>query len=525
MRNRGNGKGGGIAACGLVPEDMGVSRKVLDEDYILQVALLDPAARGEVEKTFIEPYFNVDQGGLIPTVDDYRDVPLLEVRPPDVARYFVRVKPDVLARFAEEKKLAAAKPDLADRDIEDEFVYQNSHPAEQPVLCLAGRQAGVRRLPRPEPADRQDRRLRRGGRAVLSHGRHAGPRLDRPPALSDQGPRLASRRRAPLHRTERGPGPQRRLRQLPFGVRVPGRPRHLSRSSSPTPRSRSCCSISGTGFTSIPIGIHHRGPGPDDRGRTSTGSPPKSSRSTARSRRPTSMPRPTALGSSSSPAAWPRREQFQLMGITDTAMLRPQVFALQEGEVSIGLICSEKQAIDATLASLAQRRFPLHACGRHVLECPRRQFDRRRGISADGLAQRKWKARSGEQGAASSEQRRQAAGGVSPYTLKVTDKFGGAVATTAGQRHCDLTVPVRVPANVGSDRAALDEAFAAVDAGQLFGYLREQVPAMDYDRLRWFTEQLACEANRRNPTAGHRRPDAGHRPPLSRRATRSGVRC
>ena len=47
-------------------------------------------------------------------------------------------------------------------------------------------------------------------------------------------------------------------------------------------------------------------------------------------------------------------KQFQLMGITDTAMLRPQVFALQEGEVSIGLICSEKQAIDATLASLAR---------------------------------------------------------------------------------------------------------------------------------------------------------------------------
>src|SRR3974377_2625211 len=37
MRNRGNGKGGGIAACGLVPEDMGVSPKVLHEDYILQV--------------------------------------------------------------------------------------------------------------------------------------------------------------------------------------------------------------------------------------------------------------------------------------------------------------------------------------------------------------------------------------------------------------------------------------------------------------------------------------------------------
>ena len=42
-----------------------------------------------------------------------------------------------------------------------------------------------------------------------------------------------------------------------------------------------------------------------------------------------------------------------MLGITDTSMLRPQVFALQEGEVQIGLVCSEKQAIDATLRSLA----------------------------------------------------------------------------------------------------------------------------------------------------------------------------
>ena len=49
-----------------------------------------------------------------------------------------------------------------------------------------------------------------------------------------------------------------------------------------------------------------------------------------------------------------KNDQFQLIGITDTAMLRPQVFALQEGEVQIGLICSEKQAIDATLISLTR---------------------------------------------------------------------------------------------------------------------------------------------------------------------------
>jgi len=47
------------------------------------------------------------------------------------------------------------------------------------------------------------------------------------------------------------------------------------------------------------------------------------------------------------------KKQLQLIGITDTAMLRPQVFALHDGQVQVGLICSEKQAIDATLRSLS----------------------------------------------------------------------------------------------------------------------------------------------------------------------------
>ncbi|MBN2417928.1 MAG: glutamate synthase, partial [Deltaproteobacteria bacterium] len=46
-------------------------------------------------------------------------------------------------------------------------------------------------------------------------------------------------------------------------------------------------------------------------------------------------------------------DRLQLIGITDTAMLRPQVFALHDGQVQVGLICSEQQAIDATLKSLA----------------------------------------------------------------------------------------------------------------------------------------------------------------------------
>ena len=106
MQNRGNGKGGGIAAAGLVPEELGVSREVLDEHYLLQIALLDPDCHAEVERQFILPYFDIALSTRQPHIDDYRDVPGLEVRPPDVHRYVVRVKPDVLERFAEATGLA-----------------------------------------------------------------------------------------------------------------------------------------------------------------------------------------------------------------------------------------------------------------------------------------------------------------------------------------------------------------------------------------------------------------------------------
>jgi glutamate synthase domain-containing protein 3 len=49
--------------------------------------------------------------------------------------------------------------------------------------------------------------------------------------------------------------------------------------------------------------------------------------------------------------------EVRLIGITDTSMLRPQVFALQQGEAgqpSIGFAASEKQAIDAALQSLSE---------------------------------------------------------------------------------------------------------------------------------------------------------------------------
>src|SRR5512136_2809803 len=52
MHNRGNGKGGGIGALGFIPETLGVSRQILDEDYMLHIALLDASIPNELENTF-----------------------------------------------------------------------------------------------------------------------------------------------------------------------------------------------------------------------------------------------------------------------------------------------------------------------------------------------------------------------------------------------------------------------------------------------------------------------------------------
>ena len=55
MHNRGNGKGGGLAAVGLVPEKLGVDQKTLDSDFLLQIALLDETVLPELEARFIRP--------------------------------------------------------------------------------------------------------------------------------------------------------------------------------------------------------------------------------------------------------------------------------------------------------------------------------------------------------------------------------------------------------------------------------------------------------------------------------------
>ncbi len=514
MRNRGNGKGGGIAACGLVPEDMGVSRKVLDEDYILQVALLDPTARAEVEKSFIEPYFDIDQGGLIPTVDDYREVPLLEVRPPDVARYFVRVKPSVLASFAEEKKLAS-RPGLSERDVEDEFIFQNSirlntqyyaslgdkrafvvsHARNLLIVKIVGFAEAAVQYYRMEDTRAHvwiaHQRYPTKGRVWHPGGAH--PFIGSNEALVHNGD-FANYVSVCEYLAGRGIYPQfltdTEVSVLLFDLwnRVYRYPvEYIIEALAPTTE---------TDFDRLPsekqriyrqIQAAHIHASPDGPWFFII------ARSLAETR------------------------QFQLMGITDTAMLRPQVFALQEGEVSIGLICSEKQAIDATLASLAREdsRFTPVADT---------YWNARGGSSTDGGAflLTVSPVESGEQGAGSGEQangnghssplppgegqgvRAGSNGNGSPhYTMKVTNKFGGTVATLPGQRHCDLSVPVMMPASTASNDDPLTKALTPVIVGRRTAGSQEEWTARGGSTfsatpcLRWITTHCAGLSRRR----------------------------
>ena len=484
MRNRGNGKGGGIAVCGLVPEDLGVSRKVLEEDYILQVALLDSDARGEIEKDCIRRYFDVDAGGLIPTVDDYREVPLLEVRPPDVARYFVRVKPKELDRFAEKKGLE----DLSRREVEDEFVYQNSvrfnrqlyaslgdkrafvlsHSRNLLVVKIVGyAEAAVQYYRMPDMRAHvwiAHQRYPTKGRVWHPGGAHPFVGLNE--ALVHNGDfanyhsvseYLAGRNIFPQFLTDT------EVSVLLFDLwhRVYKYPlEYIIEALAPT--------------TELDF-----------------------DRLAADKQRIYRHIQATHVhGSPDGPwffiiaRSLPETNEFQLLGITDTAMLRPQVFALQEGEISIGLICSEKQAIDATLASLAGEdpRFTPIAD---------KYWNARGGSHTDGGAFL-FTVSPGQQAAGS----RQRAEGNGRYELRVTDKFGKPVSTLPEQVHCDLSVGPITPSQTNGDLTAIEKAIADADPDGLFGYLAGQMTEMDYDRLRWFVDQIAERTASETPGLG-----------------------
>jgi len=133
MRNRGNGKGGGIAAAGLDPAFFGVTPAVMAHDTLLAIAYLNPAARPQVEAQAIAPFYDIDHVFAVPHLDDFRALGL-ETPPPEAVLYFVRPKADALTRFAEEKGLTGLPADA----VADEFVYQNSYRLNRAFYASTG---------------------------------------------------------------------------------------------------------------------------------------------------------------------------------------------------------------------------------------------------------------------------------------------------------------------------------------------------------------------------------------------------
>jgi glutamate synthase domain-containing protein 3 len=154
--------------------------------------------------------------------------------------------------------------------------------------------------------------------------------------------------------------------------------------------------------------------------------------------------------------------QFQLIGITDTAMLRPQVFALQEGDVQIGLICSEKQAIDATLISLEQ-------------EDPRFR----------PVADKYWNARGGsytDGGAFIFSLKDDGPGG---KRLVCADKFGKVIETTRDKAICDTSKALKSTAESRAMEEKLRTMLAQADAAPgVFACVRDNMVRLDADGFR-----------------------------------------
>jgi glutamate synthase domain-containing protein 1/glutamate synthase domain-containing protein 3 len=409
MHNRGNGKGGGIAAVGFIPEQLNVSREVLDDCYMLHIAYLDPGCRKDVEKKYVDPVFDVKKSSKLDTVDDWKSVPGLEVKPPDVYRYFVRTKASVLNKFITDNNLEL----LDRRDSEDELVNQNSFklnhefyvaPKNQMAFVMShGRNIMILKVVGFAEAVTQYYKIddlcahvwiahqRYPTRGRVWHPGGAHPFTAMNMALVHNGD-FANYHSVTEYLKQRNIYPQfitdTEVSALMFDL------------------------LSRTYKYPVEYIIEALGPTTElDFDRLS-----KEKQKIYRAIQATHM-----HGSPDGPWFFIiarnllENHRFQLMGITDTAILRPQVFAFVEGEVQVGLIGSEKQAIDATLASLAKDDKRI---------CP--------------VADRYWNARGGSYSDGGTFMFDIVPNEKGVYRLECKDKFGRPVYITDKTEGCDF---------------------------------------------------------------------------------------
>ena len=415
MHNRGNGKGGGIAAVGLSASDLNVPRDVLEDHYLLQVTYIDETAIGAVEASNITPHFDIYKSEKIPTIGDYKSIGL-EVKPPEVWRYFVRVKPGVLDQFIQFNALY----EMDKRKAEDEFVFQNSIRLNQTYYASLGEKKAfvlsharnvmiLKVVGYAEQATQyyclEDFRAhgwiahqRYPTRGRLWHPGGAHPFSGMHEALVHNGD-FANYHAVSEYLNQHNIFPQfltdteTSVLLLDLYNRVFSYPlEYIIEALAPTTEYDFDRLSPDKQQVYRYIQSQHMNGSPD--------------------------------------GPWffiiarndPYRDLLQLIGITDTAMLRPQVFALEErDEVQIGLVCSEKQAIDATLQSISAEdsRF-----------CP--------------IADKYWNARGGSStdGGAFTFTLRDAGKGDGSKTLVTQNKFGETVTIPGGQLHFDTSLEI-----------------------------------------------------------------------------------
>ncbi|MFA5399928.1 MAG: glutamate synthase [Dehalococcoidia bacterium] len=453
MHNRGNGKGGGIAALGFVPEQLGVSREVLEDCYMLHVAFLDAGILNELEGKYITPYFEVRARQRLDTVDDWTAVEGLEARPPDVYRYFVRARADALDAFIEKNKLNSLPREAA----EAEFINQNSVRLNQEyyaslgeqkafvmsegrnimILKVVGYAEAIVKYYKIEELRAHvwiaHQRFPTKGRVWHPGGAHPFGGINA--ALVHNGD-FANYHSVCEYLAERHIHPQfltdTEASILMFDLlqRTYGYPlEYIIEALAPT---------SELDFDRLP-----------------------------QDRQSIYRAIQTAHIHGSPDGPWffiiarslPESRAFQLMGITDTAMLRPQVFAFCDGDVQVGLIASEKQAIDATLQSL-------HADDSRI--CP--------------VADRYWNARGGSHtdGGAFIFDLKPDSGG--RLRISCTDKFGAPVPLPSATESCDFSASVR--SSNGHVRDRLTQLFEKGDAAAVFAHLSGGMGQWSFDDTR-----------------------------------------
>ncbi len=465
MHNRGNGKGGGIAAVGFVPAQLGVSREVLDSHYVLQVGLLDPAVRKSVEDEFIRPHFDIAKMGMIPTVDDYRDIEGLEARPPDVLRAFVRVKPDVLDRFIRDKNLHAVDRN----DVEDEFIFRNSFKLNQKHYASLGEKKAF----------------------VLSHGRNMmilkivgyAEKLAQYYMLEDfKAHCWIAHQRYPTKGRVWHPGGAHPFSGMHEALVHNGDfANYYSVCEYLKMRNSYPLFLTDTEVSVLLFDLWKRGyKYPLEyviEGMAPTTELDFDRLPAERQRIYRQIQVSHMHGSPDGPWFFiiarndVENGEFQLIGITDTSMLRPQVFALSKGEVEIGLCCSEKQAIDATLHSLANEDSRFHP-----------------------IADKYWNARGGSH----------TDGGAFIFTLSDTgegrkltciDKFGAEVVLSPKKKHRDRGIEITTPRNKRKMTEISLDFLEKQDAEGLFAWLSDGLVRWKYNTFGWSLREIARSAS------------------------------